>query len=46
MNNDALAQIATLPKAPFAELRKLWRDLYQGDMPGFNRTWIINRLTV
>jgi hypothetical protein len=45
MNNDALAQIAALPKAPFAQLKKLWRDLYKSDAPGFNRTWIVNQLT-
>jgi hypothetical protein len=45
MNNDVLAQIAALPKAPFPQLRKLWLDLFDSDLPGLNRTYIINRLT-
>ena len=45
MNNETLAKIAALQKMPIGEIKKMWRDLYLGDAPEFNRTYLINRLT-
>ena len=45
MNDDTLAQIATLRTMPAEQLQKLWKSLYQTEIPGFNREHLVNRLT-
>jgi hypothetical protein len=45
MNNDVLARIAALRTTPFPQLKKLWQELYQSELPGLNRQWIVSRLT-
>ncbi len=41
---SVLAQIAALQTMKIAELRALWRELSGGEAPGYNRTYISNRL--
>lgn len=44
MNNELLAKIAALQTMPFSNLKKLWREMYETDLPGLNRKWIVDRL--
>ncbi len=39
-----LAQIAALQTMSIVDLRALWRELSGGEAPGYNRTYISNRL--
>ncbi|MDE2029178.1 MAG: DUF2924 domain-containing protein [Alphaproteobacteria bacterium] len=45
MNNELLARITALQTTPFPQLKKLWQELYQSELPGSNRQWIVSRLT-
>ena len=45
MNDDTLAQIASLKTMPPEQLKKLWSSLYQTEPPGFNREYLVSRLT-
>ncbi len=36
--------MAALPKTPTPELKRLWRELYGQEPPGFNRAYLISRL--
>jgi hypothetical protein len=44
MNNSVLAQLAALPEKSTAELKQLWKDLYDRDAPSFNRQFLVKRL--
>src|SRR5512134_4110615 len=44
MNNSVLAQLAALPGKPTAELKQLWRDLYDREPPSYNKQFLVKRL--
>ena len=44
MNNSVLAKLAALPEKSTAELKQLWRDLYDREPPPFNKPFLIKRL--
>jgi hypothetical protein len=44
MNNSALAQVAALPEKSIAELKQLWRDLYDREPPLYNKPFLVKRL--
>ncbi len=44
MNNELLAKIAALQTMPFNQLKKLWREVYETDLPSLNRKWIVSKL--
>jgi hypothetical protein len=44
MNNSVLAQLAALPEKTPAELKQLWRDLYDREPPSGNKPFLIKRL--
>jgi Protein of unknown function (DUF2924) len=45
MNNSLLAQLAALPEKSTAELKQLWRDLYDREPPAYNKPFLVKRLT-
>ena len=44
MTDGVLAQLAALPAKTTAELKQLWRELYNREPPSFNRDFLIKRL--
>jgi hypothetical protein len=44
MSNSVLAQLAALPGKSTAELKQLWRELYDREPPSFNRDFLVKRL--
>ena len=44
MNNSVLAQLAALPEKTTAELKQLWRDLYDREPPPYNKPFLVKRL--
>lgn len=44
MSEGVLAQLAALPDKSTAELKQLWRELYDRDPPSLNREFLIKRL--
>jgi hypothetical protein len=44
MTDSIAARVAALPKTPTAELKQMWRDLYDSEPPGFSRSYLISRL--
>ena len=44
MNDSVLAQVAALPEKTPAELKQLWRDLYDREPPSGNKPFLIKRL--
>ena len=44
MNNSVLAQVSALPGKSAAELKQMWRDLYDREPPAYNRQFLIKRL--
>jgi Protein of unknown function (DUF2924) len=44
MNDSALAQVAALPEKSTAELKQLWRELYDREPPPYNRPFLVKRL--
>jgi hypothetical protein len=44
MNNSVLAQLAALPAKTTAELKQLWRELYDREPPLFKRDFLVKRL--
>ncbi|MBL8395086.1 MAG: DUF2924 domain-containing protein [Candidatus Accumulibacter sp.] len=42
--NEVLARVAALKTAPIAELKQLWRDLFDTEPPAYNRRFLENRL--
>src|SRR5512147_642159 len=44
METSVLAQLAALPAKTTAELKQLWRELYDREPPSFNRDFLIKRL--
>jgi hypothetical protein len=44
MTDSIAARVAALPKKPTAELKHMWRDLYDKEPPGFSRSYLVSRL--
>ena len=44
MHDSSLAQVAALPEKSTADLKQLWRDLYDRDPPSYNRPFLVKRL--
>ena len=44
MNNSVLAQLAALPEKSTAELKQMWRELYDREPPPYNKPFLIKRL--
>lgn len=44
MSETVLARIAALETMPTAELKAMWRELYNGEPPAFNRQYLVSRL--
>jgi len=44
MTQTVLARVAALETTPTADLKTMWRDLFQAEPPGFNRAYLISRL--
>ena len=44
MTDSVLTQLAALPGKTTAELKQLWRELYDRQPPSFNRDFLIKRL--
>src|SRR5512144_1771470 len=44
MADSVLAQLAALPAKTTAELKQLWRELYDRGPPSFNRDFLVRRL--
>lgn len=44
MTDHTLAQVASLPEMPIAELKRLWRDLFGKEAPPYNRPYLVKRL--
>ena len=45
MNDSVLAELASLPEKTLAELKQLWRDLYDREPPSGNKPFLIKRLS-
>jgi hypothetical protein len=45
MTDSIAAQVAALPKKPTPELKQMWRELFEKEPPGFNRNYLISRLS-
>jgi Protein of unknown function (DUF2924) len=44
MTESVAARVAALPKTPTPELKRMWRELYDNEPPGFSRNYLISRL--
>jgi Protein of unknown function (DUF2924) len=44
MTDSIAAQVAALPKTPTPELKRMWRELFDREPPGFSRSYLISRL--
>jgi len=44
MHDSVLAQVVALPEKSTAELKQLWRELYDREPPPFNRPFLVKRL--
>ena len=44
MHDSALAQVAALPEKSTADLKQLWRELYDREPPPYNRAFLVKRL--
>jgi hypothetical protein len=44
MTESIVAQVAALPKTPTPELKRMWRELFDKEPPGFSRNYLISRL--
>ncbi len=44
MHDSVLAQVAALPGKSTAELKQLWRELYDREPPPYNRPFLVKRL--
>jgi hypothetical protein len=44
MTESVAARVTALPKTPTPELKRMWRDLYDKEPPGFSRSYLISRL--
>ena len=44
MHDSVLAQVAALPEKSMADLKQLWRELYDREPPPFNKPFLVKRL--
>ena len=44
MTDNVLARVVALKTTPIAELKQLWRDLFNTEPPPYNRRFLENRL--
>jgi hypothetical protein len=44
MTDSIAARVAALPKRPTPEVKRIWRDLYGKEPPGFSRSDLVSRL--
>jgi Protein of unknown function (DUF2924) len=44
MTDSIAARVTALPKMPTAELKQMWRELYDREPPGFSRSYLVSRL--
>ena len=44
MTDNVLARVVALKSTPIAELKQLWRDLFDTEPPPYNRRFLENRL--
>ncbi len=44
MSESVPAQLAALPRKSIAELKEVWRELYQAEPPLYNRSFLVKRL--
>jgi Protein of unknown function (DUF2924) len=44
MTNSVLAQVAALPEKSTADLKQMWRDLYDREPPPYNKPFLVKRL--
>ena len=44
MNNSVLVQVAALPEKSMADLKQMWRDLYDREPPPYNKPFLVKRL--
>src|SRR5512147_3225927 len=44
MRDSMLAQVAALPEKSMADLKQLWRDLYDREPPLYNKPFLVKRL--
>jgi len=44
MNNSVLAKVAALPEKTMAELKQMWRELYDREPPPYNKPFLVKRL--
>ena len=44
MHDSVLAQLAALPQKSTAELKQMWRELYDREPPPFNKPFLVKRL--
>lgn len=44
MSDSVLAQVAALPEKSMADLKQMWRDLYDREPPPYNKPFLIKRL--
>ena len=44
MTDNILARVMALKTTPIAELKQLWRDLFNTEPPPYNRRFLENRL--
>jgi hypothetical protein len=44
MEHSVLAQLVVLPEKSTAELKQLWRDLYNREPPPYNKPFLVKRL--
>jgi len=45
MKADIIRQLAELEKMPFSGLKERWRELFGGEPPGYNRRFLVKRLS-
>ncbi len=44
MNDSIIARVAALKKAPVADLKQMWQEMFQREAPPFNRRFLETRL--
>ena len=45
MKGDIIRRLAELDRLPVPELKKRWREMFGAEPPGYNRTFLVKRLS-
>ena len=45
MKRDIIKRLADLDRATVPELKQKWREMFEGEPPGYNRTFLVKRLS-